>query len=121
MLLGVIFKKCANKKHTPPGRASKERGYEQKLNKARGGFAKDAPLRKATIRLLARQEVHENGPQIKLGLLRPAGNFSSFGAKPRRSAIIVFYKEPELRTSLQRLIGSFHCSLPCLVGSLRCV
>lgn len=40
------------------------------------GFTEDAPLRKATIRWLARQALHENEPRIKLGLLQPAGKLS---------------------------------------------
>lgn len=105
-------KKCVHRKpHC--GRSGFEKNSLRNQGETRPAVcrsvAKGEPLRKAIIRSAARREVRGNGPQIKLGLLRPAGKFPSLGAKPRQSAKIGFRKEPELRTSLPLPVdGSQH-------------
>lgn len=76
-------KKCVHRKpHC--GRSGFEKNSLRNQGETRRSVAKGEPLRKAIS--AARREVRENGPQIKLGLLRPAGKFPSLGAKPRQSA-----------------------------------
>lgn len=99
--------------HIPAGRAPKNalRTKGETRPAVCRSVAKGEPLRKATIRSAARREVRVNGPQIKLGLLRPAGKFPSFRAKPRQSAKTGFHKEPELCTSLLLPVDSSQHSL----------